>query len=503
MAESQLDLREILAIALKRKRLIIVPLLLISAVAFGGSYLLAPGYSSFTIIQVDAHVSLIGEVRGIIGEEARYRRSSRSESNERLNAIRNELTSSYYANLLYEKLPLKRHPEITERIDELLATAGNIEPEEASLFALQQLLKENVSVKWAAGDQIEITAASTDPALARDIADTLGTIFIGEKVKQELLQIRSSQDFSDLQLEKYEEQLASFIRQRTETEKELRIIQLDEAITSESNRSEITGEIDRTVADLSNYRNDQKDVSSRLTSETGLNTSTFKLSDSETKKRLLRELKQNQRRIPDLMIKYTWSDPQILAVKVRLNTILNEIEQENNRLVTDQFGNYDDVTRQTLVEFFNTRSNLDYLNGIKPYLESAMDVLTAKMNLIPEYEARLSRLAFEISATTDIRDRFKKQQESSTITQALVQDMSSSKYRIVEPARLAYSPDTPNRKRILLMGIMLGLIVGAGLALISEILDSTFKKPEEIETVLGLPVLGIAPNIGFMKKLER
>ena len=150
---------------------------------------------------------------------------------------------------------------------------------------------------------------------------------------------------------------------------------------------------------------------------------------------------------------------------------------------------------------FDLRTNLDYLYSKVSYLTSANEELTDKMNIIPELQADLSRLDEEIVAARDIRDRFKRQQESSTISQELLQDVSSTKHKVVEPARLPLLPVHPDRQKILMMGIALGLMIGAGAAVVVELLDNSLKKVEEVEDYLGLPVLGITPKADFMKKV--
>ena len=124
------------------------------------------------------------------------------------------------------------------------------------------------------------------------------------------------------------------------------------------------------------------------------------------------------------------------------------------------------------------------------------------MNLVPELQAQLNRLNEEIVTATDMRDRFKQQQASSSISQALLQDASVSKYRVVEPAKLPLEPFKPDRRKIALMGVFLGLIVGVGAAVIAELLDNSLKKIEEVEEYIGLPVLGITPKADFLKKIR-
>ena len=45
-----------------------------------------------------------------------------------------------------------------------------------------------------------------------------------------------------------------------------------------------------------------------------------------------------------------------------------------------------------------------------------------------------------------------------------------------------------------LLALVLGLLGGVGLAFLFEHLDDTFRRPEELEKLLGLPVLGVIPK---------
>lgn len=86
----------------------------------------------------------------------------------------------------------------------------------------------------------------------------------------------------------------------------------------------------------------------------------------------------------------------------------------------------------------------------------------------------------------------------SDIPQDLFQDF---RYRVIEPARVPLTPFKPDRLRIGLFGIMLGLVIGGAAVVMVELMDNSFKKVEEIPEELGLPVIGIAPKMPFLKKV--
>ncbi|MCU0807224.1 MAG: polysaccharide biosynthesis tyrosine autokinase, partial [Candidatus Contendobacter sp.] len=55
-------------------------------------------------------------------------------------------------------------------------------------------------------------------------------------------------------------------------------------------------------------------------------------------------------------------------------------------------------------------------------------------------------------------------------------------------------PYKPNLRLNALLALVLGLLGGVGLAFLFEHLDDTFRRPEELEKLLGLPVLGVIPK---------
>ncbi|MEW6052139.1 MAG: GNVR domain-containing protein [Candidatus Zixiibacteriota bacterium] len=495
------DLRDLMPILRKRKWLILLPWVIVSAIIIGGSFFITPEYQAFSIVQLNKDVKLSTELQGLLGIGRAQQTSE--QRREELRGYYNELTSSWYISQMATRLKLDQDPELSRRAQKAVNQATGMTLDQARLLLLQGQLQQKINVTYAGGDQIQITAESTSPAQARDMANALSDIFISEKLKQELSSIRSSQDFSDVQLQKYEKLLEDKIDEKTEFERNYLRNQLDGAITSDSNRTQIQGEIDQTQSDLNDQQTRERSLLSRLNGTEGLSAASLTLKDSEDNRRAKADLKELLRSVSELMTKYTWRDPQILNNRLRQNSLLGGIEIENKRLVTAQYENVSESTRALLTELFTTRASLDYFTAKREFLKSTLDQIKDQVNRLPEYQATIDRLDREIQSATDLRDKFKKQQEGTTISQALLQDMSSSKYRVVEPAKLPMIPFKPDRVKIIFIGIVLGLVIGCAAAVVMELLDSSFKKVEDLEQFIGLPVLGVTPKIEFLSKFKK
>jgi len=72
-----------------------------------------------------------------------------------------------------------------------------------------------------------------------------------------------------------------------------------------------------------------------------------------------------------------------------------------------------------------------------------------------------------------------------------------------EEARVPESPVSPNPVRRAFFALVIGAILGAGLALLLEVIDDSWQSPEEVEQLSGIPTLGIVPAIDGTKSGSR
>ena len=69
---------------------------------------------------------------------------------------------------------------------------------------------------------------------------------------------------------------------------------------------------------------------------------------------------------------------------------------------------------------------------------------------------------------------------------------------VVERAGVPSSPSSPNVKLNLTLALMLGLILGGGIALLKESVSDRIKDLEELERVTRHPVIATIPNLKFV-----
>ncbi|MBX6763120.1 MAG: hypothetical protein K6T51_08275 [Rubrobacteraceae bacterium] len=74
---------------------------------------------------------------------------------------------------------------------------------------------------------------------------------------------------------------------------------------------------------------------------------------------------------------------------------------------------------------------------------------------------------------------------------------------IWEPASKPQAPVSPNPVRNGALALVIGLMLGVGLAFVLEYLDDSWRSPEEVERVSGVPTFGIIPNYKVPKALKK
>lgn len=494
--KKSLDLSDIFAIAWKRKWLIFIPLVLVAISAYAGSYLITPEYQSSVIIWFGNPVQMTDQLRRMVGDATDVLGSERHRSEE-LRSMQNEVTSSPFLRQLVQNLRLDQDPSLDKRVAKMRASRPDMSPEQIKFEVLADDLRERIFVSFAGWEQVRISVLSTSPRMARDMAQNLGEILMTEKRRQQLGSVRLSQDFTYDQLSKYEKDLQDKIDELTEFQKKFMGYQLNEMVVSDSNRKAINSEIEGTNIEIEEKKEEERRLLAKLVE---IPATKLTLEESNNLKRIKAEIQNLLVSVANLMPKYRWSDPEILNFKTKLYSYIGSLEDEHRDLVEQQFASYDKATRENIAKLFNVRADLDVLYSKSNNLKLALADLTDKMNSIPAYQAKLDQLNREINAARELRDRFKEQQESSQISQALLQE---AQFKVVEPAKVPLSPVKPDRFKILIMGIFVGLALGGGAALLAELLDNSLKSVEQVEEFVGYPVLGVIPEINSIKSAAK
>jgi capsular polysaccharide biosynthesis protein len=91
---------------------------------------------------------------------------------------------------------------------------------------------------------------------------------------------------------------------------------------------------------------------------------------------------------------------------------------------------------------------------------------------------------------------------SRMVTQR-VSDKSQLTATVWQPAIEPTSPTSPNIPLNIALGLVLGMLAGIALAFVREQLDTTWRSELDVESALGVPVLGVIPEITTRNAYEQ
>jgi polysaccharide biosynthesis transport protein len=114
--------------------------------------------------------------------------------------------------------------------------------------------------------------------------------------------------------------------------------------------------------------------------------------------------------------------------------------------------------------------------------EAPLDTVLINVAVRDESAARAQQVADAVSKQfIDVVQELEKPQGNG---------VTPVKVSITQPAELPQAPVTPNKKLNLALGLLVGLALGVGVAVLRETLDTSVKGESDVKAVTDLPVLG-------------
>jgi len=143
------------------------------------------------------------------------------------------------------------------------------------------------------------------------------------------------------------------------------------------------------------------------------------------------------------------------------------------------------------------------LNSVNASLQALKTSRTTVKQRLQDYAKRIERTpALEPDYLTLARDRDTSAQKYQDIRSRLLEAKVSEglevqrkgeRFSLIDPPGLPESPEKPNRKAIVLLGVILAMAGGAGAAALAEHLDHSIRTPEQLLRVTQAFPLAVIP----------
>jgi uncharacterized protein involved in exopolysaccharide biosynthesis len=482
-----IDVRDILTILKKRKWFIIVPAIIVTAVAFGTSFFLTPKYQSSTIIFIDKPSNVSSELRHLFGSNLG---ETREQLKSRQMALQAEITSQNYLFKLIRDLNLADDPDLAREAARKREDAPEYSLEQIKYSLLIDDLKERIIVQFRSADLFIVLVEADEPELARNMARRLTEILEEEKARYELEKILDNQSFTDLQLKKTEFSYQQAVDSLNAAKARLTRLRLPENISSEGNRLDIISSIDKISLELSDFEKELDGLNKQLND---LNLSNLRLRYTDSIIELRTTIDGQVSDYAKMMEKYAWNDQNVININIRINNNMRFLESAIDLAVNQQFSSLPANQIDLLNRSFSVKENIDVTNSKKNSLQQRLARIDRRLNSIPKLNSEIRELEAQVASNRKYRDAFKTEETTVGILSERAKDRTV--YKVVEPAQLPLEPYWPKKLNIVLMGLVIGLLFGGGLIFILELLDNSINKIGDIEEEFGLTVVATIPEI--------
>jgi succinoglycan biosynthesis transport protein ExoP len=506
MAESGLDLRRMLGILKRRKMMIFgVMILFTSLVALYVSQL-TPLYRAEASLVVEKNRQHISPVESVVqGISDDYltseteaavigSRELASKAVDRLNLVNNPLYNpalrpaqaslvgsvvSPVTDFINDRLIAPIKSMLFGQADKAAADAGDALSADDQRRALAQQVIDGFlgGLTVSASDRsrvILVDYASPDPHMAALAANTMAELYI-------LDQLSTKGDATT--------RASEWLKQRV-TEMATRVKEAEDKLAAFRQKSGIVDlggsttayqqQLSRLDEELTTARNSLAEAQARYQQlQSNIESGNLDSSAAVLSSPLIQTLRSQEaevaRKLSDMRSQYREGHPQVKLAENALTDLKQKIQAEAQKLAANLYNELN-IARVRV-------HNLEVeAGGLQQHLDKQSDA-----------EVNVRALESEVKADKQLYETL-----LSRLRETNVQDDSSSQQadaKIISRATAPVGPYYPKTHLIVAAALVVSGVLGVGLALVLELLDTGFRSLQQIEQATGLSTLGMVPAL--------
>ncbi len=491
----ELNIRKYLLLIIKKRDLFVLTTISIITAVVIVSYLIPKKYEAKSIVSIER--TFVNQIMKDI--------ALTPDIEERVKAI---VVTMLSRNLLLRVMnDLKLVSDINQ--DKVEKHIGHFQKATEIRVDVNKLNKRNT-------DFFTVSFIDRDPELARDYVNTLVGRYIEENISVSREEAVGAKQFIAEQIKLFKDKIDKAEEEIIDFRKEKGIyVSMDEQKVVEEMKS-AQEKIEELRIQRMELEAKKNLIKKQIAEEKPYTVTMFGRGTGDS---LNDRLLMLQKRLSELSLQYTEKYPEVIKVESEIELIRKLIQARKKEGQDETL----DPKKADQEQTQGTDSEISALNPLYQQLKEeasktdiAIAALVAKeehlKRLIESKKGYLREIPAEKKKLIDFereRDTYKKIYEdlvakhgkSEVSTQMENQDKVST-FRIIDPAVLPKKPVTPNRVKIILMGILAGIGGGFGIVMLLDQMDKSVKHFTALKQ-FGVPVLAVIPAIRDAREIAR
>ena len=486
--DSGLDIHEYYRVVVKHKLLIIVSVLLCVLVVGWKTYTMDPVFRATALIAIDSS-SMKSPLTGKAPYESWFEQTSKFNTHARLLTSR-EVLEKVVDTLGLLDAPTKQVEEksqfwefmkqlkdsirIKENIKVLLGRNKAPNKPQSKMDMAVQKIAGKIEINQLPDTILyEISAEDEDPLMARDLANSLAEAYIEFNIDNHIDYSRNSFQWMNDQFyevkKKLEDSERDFINYKEQ----------EKLFSVEGRQDEILHKIREMNDTYLQVRNKRLELEANYKELKGLTA----LEKDDILR--IRSLLNNP------LINSLYS--QLIEAEMEQTKLSKVYKAKHPKMVqaSSQHDNIQKKMREEIdKELANIESNIAALTANENVLQQTINDYENDALETNRKQLQYTILQRNVETNQKLHDTLLTKLKEADITDTMV----ISNIRVAEKANKPLSPFKPNKKRNLLLSIIVGLLLGVGLAFFREYIDRTIHTEEDVQRVLGMNVLSVIPK---------
>jgi polysaccharide chain length determinant protein (PEP-CTERM system associated) len=216
------------------------------------------------------------------------------------------------------------------------------------------------------------------------------------------------------------------------------------------------------------------------------------------------EVKLDELRIhlAEVETRFTSQHPEVLAIKHQIADLEKTIASSPRKGRSEPSANY--------IKYSELKAELEgiqqrvagYRSDIQ-HLNTQLEMYNRRLEATPQHERVIEDMNRELKVGESQFHALLDKKLDNSMAKGFEKSDTGLAFAVSEAATLPGGPYSPQRARLILMGIGAGLGLGLVLAFVLEQNDTTFGTVDDFQAFTTLPVCGVVPNIGRQKKHDK